>query len=182
MSRTILDLVLIDRLNQLQSEDAFERLIMSAEVPISVKVSEDGRPTLIRGRADWVLGWGLDKTNTGSILVAIEGKGKNNASGMPQLLVYLAGIHTARQNRLNSTVFGLLSDGETFKFACLDNDKKLFLSRGFEWELDQKTILAFLDEILLDAINSSPHTTPIKTSNAILNQYGRWLKGKWKFG
>ena len=44
MSRIIiLDFILFDRLNRLSSEDAFERLMMSAEVPVSIKIWEDGK-------------------------------------------------------------------------------------------------------------------------------------------
>ena len=114
--------------------------------------------------------------------MAVEAKGQNTVSGMPQLLAYLAGIHDARYGRPNTTVFGILSDGDAFKFACLNDDKKLFISRTYEWGYEQASILSQLDEVLLDAIHSSPHTAPVKTRNAIINRYGRWLESKWDFG
>ena len=184
ISRTVLELILLDRLNGLESQDVFERLIMSAEVQINTKATEHGTPLLIRGRADWVLGWGDTTANTGTLLVAIEAKARNNGSGMGQLVAYLAGIHDVRKTKthLNSTVFGVLSDGDIFTFACLDNDKKLSISPPFHWRHSQQTILAFLDELLQDAIHSSPHTTPVKSGNATLLGYGRYLKEKWSFG
>jgi hypothetical protein len=58
-------------------------------VPLSVKIQDiDGKPELIKGRADWVLGYGKDKINTGSFLIVIEAKPHGNASiGLPQMLV-----------------------------------------------------------------------------------------------
>lgn len=50
-------------------------------------------------------------------------------SGFNELLVYLAMVHRARARKLrrdhitgNSTVYGVLSDGDRFVFLCLDND------------------------------------------------------------
>lgn len=51
-------------------------------------------------------------------------------AGFNQLLVYLTMVHRARARKLkrdcvaggNSTVFGVLSDGDRFVVLCLDND------------------------------------------------------------
>ena len=70
------------------------RLLLSAEVPVSVKyVDEHGKPILLKGLADWALGYGTDKRDTGSLLIIVEAKPAGNASvGMPQMLVYMAAI------------------------------------------------------------------------------------------
>ena len=48
--------------------------------------------------------------------------------------------------------------------------------------LDRAAILRHIDHILLDAIHSSPHTTPIKLNNPNTYGYKRYLRGTWKFG
>ena len=184
MTRTILDLVLIDRLNQLKDTDASRRLLLSAEVPVSVKyVDERGRPILLKGRADWALGYGTDKRNTGSLLIIVEAKPAGiGLIGMPQMMVYMAAVQEARRERANKTVFGMLSDGTFYTFACLDNNKRLLISRTFQWLFDRQAILRHIDHILLDAIQSSPHTAPTKLNNSNIRGYKRYLQGTWKFG
>jgi hypothetical protein len=54
--------------------------------------------------------------------------------------------------------------------------------RLYRWAQDQSTILAYIDAILFDAIQSSRHTTPTKTGNATLRNYQRYLKTRWRFG
>lgn len=184
ITRVILELVLVDRLNQLRDMDASCRLLLSAEVPVSVKyVDERSKPILLKGRADWALGYGTDKRNTGPLLIVVEAKPVGSASvGMPQMLVYMAAIQHARQDRTNKTVFGMLSDGTYYTFACLDNNKRLLISRTFQWLFDRQTILRHVDRILLDAIQSSPHTTPVKLNSPNICGYRRYLRGSWTFG
>jgi hypothetical protein len=56
-----------------------------------------GDPELIRGRADWVLGYGRTKANTGSILMIVEAKAHGSAFiGLAQMMVYMAAVHEAR--------------------------------------------------------------------------------------
>jgi hypothetical protein len=182
-TRTILHLVLVNRLNQLKDMNVSCRLLLSAEVPVSVKyVDEHGKPILLKGRADWALGFGTDKRNSGSLLIIVEANPAGNASvGMPQMLVYMAAIQHARQDRTNKTVFGMLSDGTYYTFACLNNNKRLLISRNFQWLFDRPTILRHIDRILLDAIQSSPHTTPVKLKNSNICGYTRYLEESWKF-
>ena len=151
---------------------------------MSVKyVDERGKPVLLKGRADWALGYGTDKRNTGSLLIIVEAKSAGNELvGMPQMLVYMSAVQEARRDRTNKTVFGMLSDSTFYTFACLDNNKRLFISRTFQWILDRQAILRHIDHILLDAIQSSPHTTPIKLNNSNVRGYERCLRGTWKFG
>jgi hypothetical protein len=185
LSRTILDLILVDRLRHLEDKDAFHRLILSAEVPVSVKIKIDDKPELANGRADWALGYGRNKANTGSILIVVEAKPRENASvGLPQLLVYMAAVQEARLGHTNKDVFGMLSDSKEFRFAFLDSNKKFYESLPFFWRLrqQQQVILSYIDTMLLDAIQSSPHTTPTKIQNNTLLRYRPYLEGKWVFG
>lgn len=96
----------------------------------------------------------------------------------------------------------MLSDSAEFRFANLDPDKKLHVYLGLreyqskrqrrgsmrtmisalrklslEWRSHRSQILAYIDTILLDAINSSPHTTPTKAGNTILRSYPKYLRG-----
>ena len=130
---------------------------------------------------DWALNYEAKKP--GSIMIIWEVKLVNQVfTGLPQLLVYMAGVLEARRDRINQTVFGILSDSGSLQFAFLDNKKKFYTSRYYGWASDRSTILAYIDAILLDAIHSSPHTTPTKTANATIRNYQRYLKGQWKFG
>jgi hypothetical protein len=153
-------------------------------VPVSVNGQDEfGKPELIKGRADWVLGYGKNKTNTGSMLVVVEAKRLSNASiGLGQLTVYMAAVHEARLGHTSNSVFGMLSDGEEFRFAFLDSNKKLYVSYPLFWIKDQQAILSHIDAMLLDAIQSSPHITPIKSQNKSLLRYRRYLETKWAFG
>lgn len=183
-SRIILDLVFVDRLNHLQDEAAHKKLLLGTEVSLAIETNDDmGKRTMIKGRADWALGYGSSKTNTGSILIIAEAKRVENASvGMPQMLIYMAAVREARGNRENKTVWGILSDSSEFYFACLKDDGKLLTSPPFAWRFHQSDILRYIDTMLRDAMQSSPHTTPIKVKNSNLLGYGRYLVGNWKFG
>lgn len=80
-SRIILDLILVDRLNRLEDKDAYHRLLLCGEVSLSIKtVDEFGSQVVVRGRADWALGYGNSKTHTGSLLIVVEAKHIGNAS------------------------------------------------------------------------------------------------------
>jgi hypothetical protein len=97
-------------------------------------------------------------------------------------MAYMAGVFESRHDRENRSVFGMLSDSRLFWFAHLDYNKKLYVSEPYTWASRQSTILAYIDTILLDAIKSSPHTTPTKVGNTSLQNYPRYLKEQWKFG
>lgn len=138
---------------------------------------------VLKGRADWALGYGTDKRATGSMIVVIEAKSQGSMSvGLPQLLVCMAGIQQARKGKDNIVVWGVASDSLEFTFACLDENQKVLVSKTLAWMDDREDILQHMDTILLDAINSSPHTTPVKSKNSVLRQYRTYLKESWEFG
>jgi hypothetical protein len=131
------------------------------------------------------MGWALnyDAKRPGSILVVWEAKRIRLAAfGLPQLLVCMVGVLQSRRDRVNQTVWGMVSDSSTFQFAFLDDKKKFYTSDLYRWARHQSTILAYIDAILFDAMQSSPHTTPTKTANATIRNYQRYLKGRWEFG
>lgn len=98
------------------------------------------------------------------------------------MLIYMAAVQETRRDRENKTVWRFLSDGGTFLFACLDDDRKLLTSRPLIWRDDKSVILSQIDTILLDAIQSSPHKTPIKVKNPNLRAYKKYVTGSWKIG
>ena len=173
-----------DRLHHLEDRKPHYCLQVYAEVPVSVCVQDIyGNDEIIKGRADWALGYGADKSDTGLMLLVIEAKPYESASvGMPQLLVSMAAIHKARQKRMNKGVFGMVSDSQEFRFAFLDENKKLVTSRPFLWVTDQSTIIAYIDMMLVNAIESSPHTTPQKQNNRAILKYSELLRKQCDFG
>ncbi len=102
--------------------------------------------------------------------------------GMPQLIVYLAAVWEARENKNNRTVFGILSNADGYWFACFDNSKNLSISKQLVWRDDKKEILAHLDTILRDFIESFSHTTSSRHRNAALHNYSPYLLRSWQFG
>ena len=74
----------------------------------------------------------------------------------------MAAVQEARLGRTTKSVFGMLSDGAEFRFTFLDSNKKYHNSRPLLWLHDQPAIISYTDAMLLDAIQSSPYTTPTK--------------------
>ena len=184
--RTVLDLIIMDRLRHLEDRDVHHRLQVSAEVPVSIRITDVyGNNELVKGRADWALGYGTEKSDTGAILLIVEAKPYESAAvGMPQLLVYMAAVYEARasQDRVNKSVFGMVSDSKEFRFSFLNEKKKFFTTRPYTWVIEQSTIIAYIDMMLINAIESSPHTTPQKKSNKTIRKYSQFLERQWRFG
>jgi hypothetical protein len=174
----------MDRLRHLEDKDAHHRLQVSAEVPVSIRIKDIyGNNEMVKGRADWALGYGTEKSDTGAIILIVEAKPYESAAiGMPQLLVYMAAVHEARVNRVNQSVFGMVSDSKEFRFAFLDKDKKFYTTRPFTWTIEKSTIIAYIDMMLINAIEPSPHTTPQKTNNRTICRYREHSGREWKFG
>ena len=143
---------------------------------------------MVKCRADWSLGYGTDKNDTGSILLIVEAKPYESAPvGMPQLLVSMATVQEGGQGRFNSSVFGRVSDSKKFRFCFLNGQRKLFTSEPLIWAIKQSTIIAFIDMMLMNAIESSPHTTSRKKNNGTLLNYcdgvrSRMSKGRYILG
>lgn len=180
----MLDLIFLDRLESLDDRYAYHHLFLKPEVPISTFVDTvDGREE-IKGRLDWALNYEIKKgVKPGSILVVWEAKRMGHAlTGLPQLLVYMTGVLESRRDRINQTVFGVLSDSGNFTFAFVDDQRKFYVSKPYSWAADQSAILSYIDAIFEDAIQSSPHTTPVKAGNTVLFNYKEYLNKRWMFG
>ncbi|KAI9841438.1 MAG: hypothetical protein M1837_000714 [Sclerophora amabilis] len=70
----------------------------------------------------------------------------------------------------------------SFQFAILDEGKKFRVSLIFLWTFQQQEIIAFIDKLLVNAIESSPHTTLTQPQNRSLCNYSRYLGDHWRFG
>lgn len=75
----------------------------------------------------------------------------------------------------------MLSNGDEFRFAYLDSNKKFHDSHPLLWRVDQQAIISYIDAMLLDAMQSSPHTTPTKIQNKTLLRYRQYVESKWVF-
>lgn len=73
--RTVLDLIIMDRLRHSEGKDSRHWLQISAEVPVSIRIKDVyGNHEMVKGRAEWTLGYGTDKNDTGPILLVVEAK------------------------------------------------------------------------------------------------------------
>lgn len=108
----------MDRLRHSEGKDSCHWLQISAEVPVSICIKDAyGNHEMVKGRAEWTLGYGTDKNDTGPILLVVEAKPYESAPvGMPRLLVYMAAVQEARQDRVNGSVFGMISDKQRVSF------------------------------------------------------------------
>lgn len=107
-----------------------------------------------------MIGYGKTKPNTDVNLLIVEAKPLAfPRAGMPQLLVYMAGVAQAQtsQNQVNRSVFGILSDSDHFTFCLLDADMNPFTSKSFRWRDERSTVIAYIDTVMMSAIESSPH-------------------------
>jgi hypothetical protein len=166
LSRTLIDLVLFDRLEAHQEESAARRFIIRGEQSINTPTVD---PTvIISGFADYYA-MGYDnavqpKFESCSIVVEAK-KGSTYNTALPQAVAYLSGIQSKRAalnpKRMIDTVYGIVSDGYIWQFLRLDN-KKLFTSSIYRAVVaEERThIVTFVDNIIAAGIELSPHTTP----------------------
>lgn len=77
---------------------------------------------------------------------------------------------------------GVMSDCTVYTFAFLDKNRKLFLSPTFRWMIQKVEIVQWIDQILRDAIEASPHTTPVKNGNTTVKAYQTHLNRGYQFG
>ncbi|QSS62856.1 hypothetical protein I7I51_02599 [Histoplasma capsulatum] len=121
-ARTLSDILLADRFDQLDDTEANCRLSVGYEVPMTANISEDCGGGKISGRADWSLGYMTELDKLEQMLVVIEAKTDVSSNrNMAQLVAYLHAIQEARvQSKKNSSaVFGVLTDSKLFRFVVL---------------------------------------------------------------
>lgn len=96
-----------------------------------------------------------------------------------QLLLTMTAVQISGRNRV--TVYGMLSDGNTFQPAFLDQDKKLYASRSIQWLWNQSTIVTYIDKILTETLESCPAPSPERTG-FYTGKNSRDGGGQWNFG
>jgi len=179
--RTLFDILICDRLELLDDSFAAKHLKVVAEVPMQVSTKDSRK---ISGRADWTLGYMDEKDKLQEMLVVIEAKSRGIlGAAIPQLLIYLAGIQDARATaeKVNTAVFGMATDADQFIFAILQGDRKAYVSKPVDWLEETDLVVSFLDSILQNAIESSPHTTPIRTKNKTIKKFEESLTTTYAF-
>jgi hypothetical protein len=102
-----------------------------------------------------------------SLLLLVEAtRAANLDIAFPQLVVYLASLHQSRvsQNRSDSTVYGVASDGYLFIFVTIAHDGTLERSKQFDITAgDTETVLGCLIYLLE---TSAANTMPEKDEDA----------------
>ncbi|OXV10665.1 hypothetical protein Egran_01575 [Elaphomyces granulatus] len=170
MARISIDILFCDRLNLLQDSNAEEHLNWVPEVSLSEHKhchSREGR-----------LGIGVQCEL--SIRFSLEAKRGGAAKAvLPQLIVYLAAIQDSRKraDKVNYSVFGVMTDSSEFIFVLLDESRKLFVSNTLSWLNQDTTIVKWIDKILEDAIKSSP---PVKGHQMDCQTYQTELKNGFR--
>lgn len=139
-------MIFCDRLKCLHDNDAEKHLNWFPEVTLSVKSKLHN--FLIQGKADWCLAYGNLKAalQTALIVLSVSSLFRHRVSELtptreakkpgavqsvlPQLIIYLAAVQDSRKEskKINSSVFGLITDSEEYRFAWLDEDRNLFVS------------------------------------------------------
>ena len=98
-----------------------------------------------------------------SLLILVDAKFERSASqALAQLIVYLASLHQSRlqRNRLDASVYGLVSDGYFFIFVKITHDGTVMLSRQLDaLQGDMKKVLGCLKHILEITASRSPKST-----------------------
>ncbi|KAK9235287.1 hypothetical protein V1525DRAFT_427942 [Lipomyces kononenkoae] len=182
MVRTLFDILICDRLELLDNRYAAQHLKIVPEVQMEIPTNHHRK---ICGRADWTLGYMDEKDRLQVMLVVVEAKARGNiGASLPQLLIYLAGIQNARctADKDSRTVFGVATDSGQFIFAILQGNRKAFASKALDWLDDKDLIVSFLDHILKDAIESSPHTIPTRTESKRIKNFEPSLGTTYTFG
>jgi hypothetical protein len=177
--RTMFDLLLLDRLDQLEDSDVNNKLCVAYEVPMSVMVKKEHGGGKISGRADWSLGNMSNINNLEQMLVVIEAKlSMDEDNNIAQLLAYMYAVQDARvkSKKASTAVFGILTSFGMFRFYVLRETRKAMQSAPLSWAMCKNQVTAFFDYILLDAIKSSPHTTPQKTANSTIKNFDKHLQ------
>ncbi|KAK9243329.1 hypothetical protein V1506DRAFT_389813 [Lipomyces tetrasporus] len=181
--RTILDVMFCDRLKRLNDHDSERCLNWLPEVTLSVR--SELHNSVIQGRADWCLAYGNSKAALQTALIGLEAKKSGTAqSTLPQLIIYLAAIQDSRKEskKTNCSVFGLVTDSEEYRFAYLDEKRKLFVSEIYLWVTKKAKIIQWIDKILRDSIEASPNATPVETANTTIHAYRTHLNRGYQFG
>ncbi|KAJ9291607.1 hypothetical protein DTO021C3_964 [Paecilomyces variotii] len=119
LSRTLIDLVLFDRLEAQQQELAARKISLRGEYPVETRVP--GEREIITGNAHYALGYDtLGGSEFEPICVIMEGKNNfassGGSDGISQAVAYMVGFQQKRMSlkgpkRIVDTTYGVVSDG-----------------------------------------------------------------------
>ncbi|KAJ9354890.1 hypothetical protein DTO280E4_6674 [Paecilomyces variotii] len=185
LSRTLIDIVLFDRMDAHQEELAARKLSIRGEVPLEAVISSENE-IIVVGNADYALGYDpvipMNSKGFESISVVVEAKretSETQAVGIAQAVAYMVGIRQKRMNLrkpksiVHITTYGMVSDGIYWTFLRLDG-KRLQVSSSLRIsDPDQhSSVYKFVDDIVRSTISLSPHTNPQRCFPATQE---RWL-------
>lgn len=107
---------------------------------------------------------------------------RNVVVALPQLVAHMGIVYTTRKElKQNSVVYGVSSDGRSFRFCRIDNDGVFVKSKLLEWNLgDKEKIYSIIRSLIPTAALSSPSTTPIKDpmrKKMVLASCQYWAEG-----
>ena len=177
-SRTIIDQILISAIYEENAQSRPSDSISSTpedpaslslqyETTLERQVIYDGEERLLSGSADYTV-WYEPKTpkNLSANLIIVEAKKMNGTDTcLGQLAAYMGIVHNFRkeEGKTNSVVYGIASDGLSFRFCRIDNEDCWSSSKLLEWKRNDKTAIYSIFRILIRiAALSSPSTSPLK--------------------
>jgi len=104
-----------------------------------------------------------------SLLIAVAAKPTDDLGyALPQLIVYLACLRQGREahGRRDCSVYGVTSDGLSFRFATITHQGVVKVSKTFSIATgDMQTIKGFIMHILRTTMERSPNVTSEKTDD-----------------
>jgi len=104
-----------------------------------------------------------------SLLIAVKAKPTDNLeSAIPQLIVYLACLRQGRgaRKRRDCSVYGVTSDGFSFRFVTITHEGVVKVSRTFSIARgDMQTVKGCIMHILQTTMERIPTVTPEKTKD-----------------
>ncbi|KAL8809386.1 MAG: hypothetical protein Q9200_003453 [Gallowayella weberi] len=178
-SRTIIDQIVISALfeeneateaTRTESEGFSEsdtaHLELQHEVHVSKKVTHHREPRMLTGLCDYAIFYeSRSKSALATNVLIIEAKKpRTTDTCLGQLVAYMGVVHTSRKEeaRANRTVFGVASDGLSFRFVRIDNESRLSQSTMLEWRHHSAQIYSIFRKLIRLAALQSPSSLPIK--------------------
>ena len=138
------------------------------ETCLSRVVTHKGKTKRLYGFADYSIWYDITKKGKEALatnLLIVEAKRRFfTDAALPQLASYMGIVHASRRDmsKENCVVFGIASDGWTFRFCRIDNDGVFVSSDLLQWTRHKDRIYSITRSLLQAAAFSSPSTTPIK--------------------
>lgn len=133
-----------------------------------MEVKYEGESRLMDGYCDYTIWYdphNKDKLSTNLLVVEAKNPGGMD-SCMGQVTAYMAMVHRKRKDegKTNSVVYGVATDGLSYRFLRIDNDSVWSKSRIMEWDnREQAEIYTMFRKLIRVAALSSPSSSPIKS-------------------